>query len=411
MTAEVLNIGTELLLGDVVNTHAGWISKRIFPLGLRVARQTTVPDGPAIRDGIFEAFGRCDILFVTGGLGPTTDDITREVVAELLGMRLEESAEILAGIEARFAAKGHKFAPRVARQAMVPAGAEVLPNANGTAPGLYFPPVENPSSASPHVFLLPGPPRELQPMFLDCVMPRLREICGGLPVREERIYKVAGLGESAVEQMLGLELEANPALEVGYCARPNEVDLRLIGVPEDLDKVERRVLEVLGKHIVPDFAEGLERIVVERLARRGWTLATAESCTGGLLAGAVTDVPGASGVFLRGYVTYSNQAKVEALGVDGGLIEKHGAVSREVAVAMAAGALKNSVADFAVSTTGIAGPGGATAEKPVGLVFVGLAVKGGSSKVAEFRLGGSRAVVRKTAVRAALDMLLRELPE
>jgi nicotinamide-nucleotide amidase len=151
--------------------------------------------------------------------------------------------------------------------------------------------------------------------------------------------------------------------------------------------------------------------VVERLVRCGWTLATAESCTGGLLAGAVTDVPRASEVFLRGYVTYSNQAKVEALGVDGGLIEKHGAVSREVAVAMAAGALKNSVADFAVSTTGIAGPGGATAEKPVGLVFVGLAVKGGSSKVAEFRLGGSRAVVRKTAVRAALDMLLRELPE
>ncbi|MBU6183413.1 MAG: competence/damage-inducible protein A [Verrucomicrobia bacterium] len=409
MTAEVLNIGTELLLGDVVNTHAGWIAKRVFPMGLRILRQTTVPDGPAIRDGILEACGRADVLFVTGGLGPTTDDITREVVAELLGMKLQESAEIRERIAARFAERGFKMEARVARQAMVPAGAVVMPNNNGTAPGLYFAPVESPSSASPHVFLLPGPPRELQPMFIECVEPVLREICGGLEVREERVYRVVGLGESAVERMVGLELTANPALEVGYCARPNEVDLRLIGRKADLDGVEPRVRAVLGEFLVPEFGGDLAGRVVGRLGRLGKTLAVAESCTGGLLGGAVTGVPGSSEVFLQGFTTYSNSAKTSALGVDADLFSKHGAVSAEVAQAMAEGALRVAGSDFALSVTGVAGPGGGTPEKPVGLVFIGLARKGGGAFAKQFRFPGKRAVVREMAVDAALDLLLREL--
>jgi len=411
MTAEVLNIGTELLLGDVVNTHAGWIAKRVFPMGLRISRQTTVPDGPAIRDGILEACGRADVLFVTGGLGPTTDDITREVVAELLGMKLQESAEIRERIAARFAERGLKMEARVARQAMVPAGAVVMPNNNGTAPGLYFAPVESPSSASPHVFLLPGPPRELQPMFIESVEPVLREICGGLEVREERVYRVVGLGESAVERMVGLDLTANPALEVGYCARPNEVDLRLIGRKADLDGVEQRVRAVLGEFLVPEFGGDLAGRVVERLGRLGKTLAVAESCTGGLLGGAVTGVPGSSEVFLQGFTTYSNSAKTSALGVDADLFSKHGAVSAEVAQAMAEGALRVAGSDFALSVTGVAGPGGGTQEKPVGLVFIGLARKGGGVSAKQFRFPGKRAVVREMAVDAALDLLLRELPQ
>ena len=411
MTAEVLNIGTELLLGDVVNTHAGWIAKRVFPMGLRISRQTTVPDGPAIRDGILETFGRADVLFVTGGLGPTTDDITREVVAELLGMKLQESAEIRERIAARFAERGLKMEARVARQAMVPAGAVVMPNNNGTAPGLYFAPVESPSSASPHVFLLPGPPRELQSMFIECVEPVLREICGGLEVREERVYRVVGLGESAVERMVGLDLTANPALEVGYCARPNEVDLRLIGRKADLDAVEPRVRAVLGEFLVPEFGGDLAGRVVERLGRLGKTLAVAESCTGGLLGGAVTGVPGSSEVFLQGFTTYSNAAKTSALGVDADLVSKHGAVSAEVAQAMAEGALRVAGSDFALSVTGVAGPGGGTPEKPVGLVFIGLARKGGGASAKQFRFPGKRAVVREMAVDAALDLLLRELPQ
>ena len=410
MTAEVLNIGTELLLGDVVNTHAGWIAKRVFPMGLRISRQTTVPDGPAIRDGILEACGRADVLFVTGGLGPTTDDITREVVAELLGMKLQESAEIRERIAARFAERGLKMEARVARQAMVPAGAVVMPNNNGTAPGLYFAPVESPSSASPHVFLLPGPPRELQPMFIESVEPVLREICGGLEVREERVYRVVGLGESAVERMVGLELTANPALEVGYCARPNEVDLRLIGRKADLDGVGPRVRAVLGEFLVPEFGGDLAGRVVERLGRLGKTLAVAESCTGGLLGGAVTGVPGSSEVFLQGFTTYSNAAKTSALGVDADLVSKHGAVSAEVAQAMAEGALRVAGSDFALSVTGVAGPGGGTQEKPVGLVFIGLARKGGGASAKQFRFPGKRAVVREMAVDAALDLLLRGLP-
>lgn len=411
MTAEVLNIGTELLLGDVVNTHAGWIAKRVFPMGLRISRQTTVPDGPAIRDGILEACGRADVLFVTGGLGPTTDDITREVVAELLGMKLQESAEIRERIAARFAERGLKMEARVSRQAMVPAGAVVMPNNNGTAPGLYFAPVESPSSASPHVFLLPGPPRELQPMFIECVEPVLREICGGLEVREERVYRVVGLGESAVERMVGLDLTANPALEVGYCARPNEVDLRLIGRKADLDGVEPRVRAVLGEFLVPEFGGDLAGRVVERLRRLGKTLAIAESCTGGLLGGAVTGVPGSSEVFLQGFTTYSNSAKTSALGVDADLVSKHGAVSAEVAQAMAEGALRVAGGDFALSVTGVAGPGGGTPEKPVGLVFIGLARKGGGASAKQFRFPGKRAVVREMAVDAALDLLLRELAQ
>lgn len=411
MTAEVLNIGTELLLGDVVNTHAGWIAKRVFLMGLRISRQTTVPDGPAIRDGILEACGRADVLFVTGGLGPTTDDITREVVADLLGMKLQESAEIRERIAARFAERGLKMEARVARQAMVPAGAVVMPNNNGTAPGLYFAPVESPSSASPHVFLLPGPPRELQPMFIESVEPVLREICGGLEVREERVYRVVGLGESAVERMVGLELTANPALEVGYCARPNEVDLRLIGRKADLDGVEPRVRAVLGEFLVPEFGGDLAGRVVERLRRLGKTLAVAESCTGGLLGGAVTGMPGSSEVFLQGFTTYSNAAKTSALGVDADLVSKHGAVSAEVAQAMAEGALRVAGSDFALSVTGVAGPGGGTQEKPVGLVFIGLARKGGGASAKQFRFPGKRAVVREMAVDAALDLLLRELAQ
>ena len=316
MIVETLNIGTEILLGEVVNTHAGWIAKRIFPLGLRLSRQTTVPDGREIRQAVVETWGRADILFVTGGLGPTTDDITREVVAELLGRRLAVDEEILRAIRERLEARGFEFLERMARQAMVPEGAVVLPNPNGTAPGLYLSAVELPSSATPHVFLLPGPPRELQPMFLNHVLPVLERLSGRLSRRDCRIYRVVGMGESAVEQLVGLELEGRGDLEVGYCARPNEVDFRLIGPVEVLDQVEPLVLERLGKHVVSADGSELEAQVVRQLVALGATVATAESCTGGLVANRITDVPGASSVFMRGFVTYSNEAKSDLLGVE-----------------------------------------------------------------------------------------------
>lgn len=409
MTVEVLNIGTELLLGSVVNTHSGWIAKRIFPLGLRVSRQTTVPDGPAIRTAVLEACGRADILFITGGLGPTTDDITREVVAELLGKKLHADERIRARIEARLAARGYQLVERMLRQTMVPEGATVLDNEHGTAPGLYFPAESQPSWSSPHFFLLPGPPRELQPMFDSQAMPILREIAPGLAAKDCRVYRVVGLGESALEKLIGLELSKNPALEVGYCARPNEVDFRLIGSAEDLDAVEPRVLEVLGANLISSTGEGIEEWLVAALAKRGLSVSTAESCTGGLVASRITDAPGSSQVFREGFVTYSNDSKSELLGVPAELIAEDGAVSREVAVAMAEGARAKARADFALSLTGIAGPGGGSPEKPVGLVFIALARPGGETLCSEFRFPADRTTFKQLASQAALDLLRREL--
>jgi len=409
MTVEVLNIGTELLLGSVVNTHAGWIAKRIFPLGLRISRQTTVPDGPAIREAVLETCDRADLVFITGGLGPTTDDITREVVAELLGRKLVASEEVRARILAMLAARGREPVERMFRQTMVPEGAVVLENRFGTAPGLYFPAVSHPSWSAPHFFLLPGPPRELQPMFESGVEPILQRIAAGTEVRECRVYRVVGLGESAVEKLVGYELSKNPALEVGYCARPNEVDFRLIGDREVLDSVEPRVIETLGANLVSAEGEGIEEWIVATLNERARTVSTAESCSGGLLANRITDVPGASAVFREGFVTYSNEAKTRLLGVPAELVGRVGAVSREVAVAMAEGARERAGADYALALTGIAGPGGGSPEKPVGLVFISLARPGGETLCREARFLVDRTTFKQLATQTALDMLRREL--
>ena len=409
MIVDVLNVGTELLLGEVTNTHAGWIAKQIFPLGLRIARQTTVPDGAAIREGILESFNRADVLFITGGLGPTTDDITREVAAELLGMQLIADEEIRRRIEERLAARGYKMLDRMLRQTMVPEGATVLLNNHGTAPGLYIPSVSYPSSASPHMFLLPGPPRELQPMFRDAVLPILRKICSDLSPRDCRTYRVVGLGESAVEEMVGLKLTSNPDLEVGYCARPNEVDFRLIGSAEALDAVEPEIISVLGDYLVSASGEALEEWVVSKLTELNQTVTTAESCTGGLLASRITDFPGSSAIFKEGWVTYSNEAKISALGVSPELLAKHGAVSEPVSRAMAEGARLKAGANYALALTGIAGPGGGTKEKPVGLVFISLAREGKETLCGEFRFATDRATFKQRATQSALDMLRREL--
>lgn len=405
MTVEIFNTGTELLLGEVVNTHAAWFGKQLFPLGLRVSRQTTVPDGDAIRSGLAESFGRADIVLVTGGLGPTTDDVTREVVAELLGRELVPSDEVRQKIEALLAARGFELRERMLRQTFVPQGATVLPNDHGTAPGLYLPG----SDSVPHLILLPGPPRELYPMFEASALPILRRLSGGASARECRVYKIVGLGESAVEEMVGLGLSQRADLEVGYCARPNEVDLRLIGSPSLLDEVEPEILRSVGSCLVSSRGELLEQWVVTRLRESGRTLALAESCTGGLLAHRITNIPGASDVFLRGYVTYSNAAKSADLGVPEDLLSRHGAVSGPVARAMAEGCLARAQSDFAIALTGIAGPGGGTEAKPVGTVFIALAGRAIDTVCAGHRFARDRETFKQLATQAALDMLRREL--
>lgn len=411
MIIEVINSGTELLLGEVINTHAAWIAKRVFPLGLLISRQTTVPDGPAIRDAVCETFNRADIVFITGGLGPTTDDITREAVAEILGLKLVPNETVRVAIEARLGSRGYKLLERMLRQTMVPEGSIVLPNKNGTAPGLYIPSLSTPSSASPHFFLLPGPPRELKPMFEESVLPILRGLLGDLPEKDCRIYRVVGLGESAVEEMIGLELSQNKDLEVGYCARPNEVDFRLIGSKQLLDTLEPRIVQTLGKNLVSAKGEGIEEWITHCLAAMGLTISTAESCTGGLLANRLTNVPGSSKVFHHGFVTYSNESKSDLLGVSQALLSEHGAVSEPVASAMAEGALRNANSDFSLALTGVAGPDGGTPEKPVGTVFIAMAQVGKPTHCQNFSFPVDRATFKQLATQAALDMLRRALLE
>jgi nicotinamide-nucleotide amidase len=416
MIVELLNTGTELLLGSVINTHLRSVAETLFPVGLRVARQLAVPDGPPIREALVESFSRADIVIVTGGLGPTTDDITREITADLLGLELVHDEEIMATISERFARRCLSLGERVRRQAMRPREATVLPNPNGTAPGLYLPPMPLPADfpgspplkRSPHLFLLPGPPRELQPMFEDAVLPILRKLVPAEPGSAIRTWRIAGLGESQVEESVGEALLALD-VELGYCARPGEVEVRTIGTNAQIGAAEAIITAKLAPHIVSRDGELLEGVVVELLTGRNETLATAESCTGGYLAHRITNVPGASAVFVEGFVTYSNNAKERELGVDSALLREHGAVSRQVAVAMAAGALKKSEAHYTLATTGIAGPGGGTPEKPVGTVYIAMGRRGGPGEVHKHRFQTDRATFKDLVAQTALDILRRAI--
>ena len=412
LRVELINTGSELLLGTVRDAHLSWFGKELFPLGLRINRQMTVPDGAPIRDALLESFGRTDVLIVTGGLGPTTDDISRELAAELLGRKMIPHPETLERIRERCRVRGFAFQPRMERQAMVPEGAIVLPNDNGTAPGLYFPAVEGISWSSPHIFLLPGPPREMQPIARAHLLPKLEELVGQSPenVRKEcRIYKVVGMGESMVESAIGLKLSERTDLEVGYCARPNEVDFRVIGSKEVLDEVEPSVLAIVGDYLVSRDEESMEEVIVHLLSRRHETVVTAESCTGGLLACRLTNVPGASAVFLEGFIVYSNESKSELLGVSPELISDHGAVSGEVVLSMAEGALRRSGASYALATTGIAGPGGGTLEKPVGTVWLALSAQGQETEVWKETIPTDRLTFKQVVTQSILDRLRKRL--
>jgi len=372
---EILNTGTELLLGTTLNTHGKWFGEQLFKLGLRIQRLTTVPDGDAITEALRECVGRADAVIVTGGLGPTSDDLTREATAAVVGADLIEDEAALRSLEAFFAVR-HKVMAEVNRkQAQVLVGADVLPNPNGTAPGMYVPPRMN-RAANCAVFLLPGPPRELYPMFRDEVAPRLIALAGLAKPPGLLELRMAGVGESELQQKVGAPLAEIAGLEVGYCARIGEVDLRLIGDDTAVAAGREIALSMFPEQIFSDDGSSLEATVVRRMTALGLKLAAAESCTGGLIANRITDVPGSSAVFTHGFVTYANEAKRDLLGVPQAMLDEHGAVSEPVVRAMAEGALKASDADVAVAVTGIAGPGGGTEDKPVGTVWLAWAAKG-----------------------------------
>ncbi len=408
MKIEILNTGTELLLGNTLNTHGGWFGRQLFTMGLRVARQVTVPDGEAIREAFSEMVVHADVLLITGGLGPTSDDLTREIVAETLGIELHEDEQARRNLESFFALRDKPMVPANLRQAMVPTGADVLPNPNGTAPGLYLPPRIN-GRSNCAVFLLPGPPRELYPMFHSEVVPRLRALAGVSDIAGVSELKFTGIGESDFHHGIDAALAEIPGLEYGYCARIGEVDLRLIGPPEAIAAGRGLALGSFGRHLISDDGSSLEATVVRLLREKSLTLATAESCTGGLIAHRLTNVPGASEVFTHGWVTYANEAKASQLGVPMEMIAAHGAVSEQVARAMAEGALRESGADHAVSVTGIAGPTGGTEEKPVGTAWITLADKDGETLACKVFHPRARKDFKQAVSQSALDLLRRRL--
>lgn len=377
MRVELINTGSELLLGRVLNTHQQWLGQQLANAGYELAFQQTIPDtGAAIQAAVGAAIQRSELVIVTGGLGPTSDDITRQRIADLLGVPLEEHAETRERIIALFQKRQRPMPEVVLVQAQVPRGATILPNDHGTAPGLAL------QTARGWLILLPGPPRELRPMYTSYVAPLLiEEMPPEIPLLI-RTLKTTGIGESAVEERIAPRLQpfCEAGLEIGYCARMGEVDVRLsakgTGAAAMLQQSEAIVREALGENLFGMDQDRLEDVIVRELNRRGQTLAVAESCTGGFLAHRLTNVPGASAVFLAGHCTYSNAAKQSILGVKGESLAAHGAVSEVVVREMAEGARAKHGADYALATTGIAGPTGGTDEKPVGTVFIALAAGG-----------------------------------
>lgn len=398
MRIELITTGSELLLGQVLNSHPGYLSGRLGELGLELARQTAVPDGrKAIRDALAEAWQRSDLVIVTGGLGPTSDDVTREVVAEYFGRTLEFKQEIQDKILGYFERRGLRAPQSVKAQAMVPQGMEVLANEMGTAPGLFF------EEKGKMLAVLPGPPRELRPMFEAGVEPRLKSRARA--AEKMRVIRIFGVGESMVQEKCEEDLRGMGFGEIGYCARPGEVDLRLRSADEKLlEEGVKKVREILGEAIYGEGAETMEEVVVRAARAAKVTMTTAESCTGGLVASRITDVAGASEVFLGGWVTYSNEAKMRDLGVKEETLAKYGAVSGAVAAEMAVGARKRAGADWAVSVTGIAGPGGGSPGKPVGLVYLGLAGASGVETL-EKKLVPDRKTFKVMASQVALNLL------
>jgi len=416
MRIEIINTGSELLLGRVLNTHQQWLCRQLTDLGYTVERQVAVDDcAPSMVGAVREALAVGELVIVTGGLGPTSDDRTREVIAELLGRKLKEDTQVLAHIERMFSSRKRAMPASTRVQALVPEGATVLMNANGTAPGLVLEvPARNGQEPPRLLVMLPGPPRELRPMFTEQVVPILLQRFPLVSPFVCRTLKTTGMGESLVEERIAGPLEklTKEGLVLGYCARIGEVDVRLTaqGVrgAEIVAEAEGIARGLLGELVFAIDDEQLEAVVVRLLTERKQTVALAESCTGGAIANRLTNVPGASAVFRAGFVTYSNEAKQKFLGVRAETLAAHGAVSEETAREMAEGARAQTGADYAISVTGIAGPGGGTEDKPVGTVWMALASAVGTVAKRRFNAFG-RETFKDVTTQQALDLLRLEI--
>lgn len=411
MRAEIISVGTELLLGQIVDTNAAYLSKLLPEFGIDMHYRVTVGDNETrLTDALRLALSRADVVFTIGGLGPTEDDLTRETVAKVVGDEMVLDREFESQLRQFFAARGIQMPETNLKQALVPKRGRALTNPLGTAPGAAFE-----TESGKVVIVLPGPPREFIPMVDERVAPYLRELVGeSAAIIRSRVLRLAGIGESSVEEMVKhLLRNANPTL--APYASPGEVHLRVTAKAASvaeadamIQEMDEKLVSILGDRVFGRDGETLEKVVVESLIRRKLTLAIAESCTGGLIANRITDVPGCSAAFLTGVVSYSNEAKKELLGVPQELLDKHGAVSEEVARAMAEGTRRVSEADVGLSTTGIAGPDGGTPTKPVGLVYIAVATDK-ATVVQRHQFAGGRLDIKQRASQTALDMLRTHL--
>lgn len=410
-TAGIISIGTELALGQTVDTNSAWLAQSLAEIGIRAQRHITVADElTPICDALRNAVRGVDVVLVTGGLGPTDDDLTRTALAQVAGVPLQRHEPSVEHLRAFFAARGRELPESNLCQAQVPVGGSVLPNTCGTAPGLHVVVDDTP------IFAMPGVPFEMRAMYTDAVAPRLSAAARGGVLRS-RILRTFGLGESDLGRAIADLMTRGHNPEVGTSADLGVISIRINAAAPDatgadalLDGAEVEIRQRLGSVVFGVGDDTLAAAVGGLLQRGGWTLSTAESCTGGWIGKLLTDVPGSSGYYVGGAVCYSNEVKRDLLGVPSDLLKLHGAVSAPVAAALAAGAADVFGADYAISVTGIAGPGGGSEAKPVGLVYIGLRTPGGVA-THERRLGSDvpREAIRLRTARIALNLLRLEL--
>lgn len=409
MNAEIIAIGSELLTPDKIDTNSLWLTEKLNDIGIDVMLKTIVgDDGARLEETVRDAVRRSDIVITTGGLGPTEDDITRTFTAAAVERELVYHDEIERHLRERFRSFGREMPEINKRQAYVIEGAEILPNPNGSAVGMLF------KAEGKMLAVLPGPPRENQPMFTEHVLPKLMNRAGETYVKR-RLLRVSGKGESAVDEIAAPIYTRYEGVQTSILFNRAEVEIHLAARSDTeakavqiVDKLTDELVEALGVAVFSTNGELLEEVVGKMLTDRGQTVAVAESCTGGLIGMRFTEIPGSSDYFMQGAITYSNDAKTDMLGVDPQIITNHGAVSAECAEAMAAGMLARANTTHAISVTGIAGPGGGSEGKPVGTVFVGYAGPAGV-KAKRFVFPGDRHLIRWRASQAALDYLRRQL--
>ncbi|MCM8781894.1 MAG: competence/damage-inducible protein A [Candidatus Omnitrophica bacterium] len=410
MKAEVICIGTELLLGHIVNTNAAFIAKKLAEIGIDHYFQTTVGDNPQRLSGtIRTALSRSDIVITSGGLGPTVDDITTQTIAGVVSKKLVLEKTILNDINDYFKKQNRKTPKDSLRQALIPEGAKWLKNPFGTAPGLI---IEHHKKI---IIALPGPPREMNPMVENLVIPYLKtKIKTGQTIKSKSI-KLIGLPEAKVNERAKDLLNLSGAVTVGIYARVGEVELKIMAkaqneksVNSEIKKIEKIIHHRFKNYIYGIDNETLEEWVGKLLTKKRKTLAIAESCTGGLISNLLTNIPGASGYFREGIIAYANESKIKDLGIPEDAIKKYGAVSRQVAKKMAIGIKRKANVDIGIAATGIAGPTGAKKTKPIGLVFIALATKN-KTICRQYNFLGTRTEIKLQTARAALNMLRCEL--